>query len=119
MKRYLIVLRKKVGPVHMLGRAPRRDTPCPRNASAQTRHGDIDTSEMTTIDPKVYDGLAAFRLALRRFLAFSEAATSAAGVTAKQYQALLVIKTHPTGGDDDPRLRRSDAVAASRSSSND
>src|SRR5271165_6614547 len=81
----------------MLGRAPRRDTPCPRNASAQTRHGDIDTSEMTTIDPKVYDGLAAFRLALRRFLAFSEAATSAAGVTAKQYQALLVIKTHPTG----------------------
>ena len=52
---------------------------------------------MTPIDPSVYEGLAAFRLALRRFLAFSEAATGAAGVTAQQYQALLVIKTHPTG----------------------
>jgi DNA-binding MarR family transcriptional regulator len=34
---------------------------------------------------------------LRRFLAFSEAATREAGVTTGQYQALLVIKTHPTG----------------------
>jgi DNA-binding MarR family transcriptional regulator len=49
------------------------------------------------IDPSVYEGLAAFRLALRRFLAFSEAATSAAGVTAQQYQALLVVKTHTAG----------------------
>ena len=48
-----------------------------------------EMSEMTTVDPSVYEGLAAFRLALRRFLAFSEAATGAAGVTAQQYQALL------------------------------
>ena len=54
-------------------------------------------SEMTVIDLSVYEGLAAFRLALRRFLAFSEAATGAAGVTAQQYQALLVVKTHPAG----------------------
>jgi len=50
---------------------------------------------MTPTDPTVYESLAAFRLALRRFLAFSEAATGAAGVTAQQYQALLVIKTQP------------------------
>ena len=50
---------------------------------------------MTPTDPRVYESLAAFRLALRRFLAFSEAATGAAGVTAQQYQALLVIKTQP------------------------
>ncbi len=36
-------------------------------------------------------------LALRRFLAFSETVTAAAGVTAQQYQALLVIKTHSDG----------------------
>jgi DNA-binding MarR family transcriptional regulator len=53
---------------------------------------------MTPIDPSVYKSLAAFRLALRRFLAFSEAASGAAGVTAQQYQALLVIKTQPAGG---------------------
>lgn len=52
---------------------------------------------MTPIDPTIYESLAAFRLALRRFLAFSEAATGAAGVTAQQYQALLVIKTQPAG----------------------
>lgn len=101
MKRYLIVaaqLRQKVGPTHIAGgAAPDGTLSRPRKVSAQTRYGDIDTREMTTIDPKVYDGLAAFRLALRRFLAFSEAATGAAGVTAQQYQALLVIKTYPTG----------------------
>lgn len=49
---------------------------------------------MKAVQPSVYEGLAAFRLALRRFLAFSETATAAAGVTSQQYQALLVIKTH-------------------------
>jgi DNA-binding MarR family transcriptional regulator len=52
---------------------------------------------MKKIDFSVYEGLAAFRLALRRFLAFSENATAAAGVTSQQYQALLVIRTHPAG----------------------
>ncbi|MGD0636201.1 MAG: MarR family transcriptional regulator [Beijerinckiaceae bacterium] len=54
-------------------------------------------SEGLELDPSMYEGLAAFRLALRRFLAFSEAATGAEGVTAQQYQALLVIRTHPAG----------------------
>lgn len=52
---------------------------------------------MKKVDSSVYEGLAAFRFALRRFLAFSEAATAAADVTSQQYQALLVIKTHPAG----------------------
>ena len=61
------------------------------------RRRSAEMNEMTTVDPSVYEGLAAFRLALRRFLTFSEAATGAAGVTAQQYQALLAIKTHSTG----------------------
>ena len=40
-----------------------------------------------------YEGLAAFRAMLRRFLSFSEAATREAGVKPQQYQAMLAIKT--------------------------
>ena len=47
------------------------------------------------LDPSIYDGLAEFRFALRQFLAFSETATGAAGVTPQQYQALLAIQTSP------------------------
>lgn len=47
------------------------------------------------LDLTVYEGLAGFRYALRKFLAFSETETHDAGVTPQQYQALLVIKTHP------------------------
>jgi DNA-binding MarR family transcriptional regulator len=46
-------------------------------------------------DDSIYDGLAGFRFALRQFLAFSEVIAAAAGVTSRQYQAMLVIKTHP------------------------
>jgi DNA-binding MarR family transcriptional regulator len=52
-------------------------------------------SNAVGLDPIQYDSLARFRSALRRFLAFSEAATREAGVTPSYYQALLVIKTHP------------------------
>ena len=38
--------------------------------------------------------MGAFRLALRRFSAFSEAAAQAAGLTAQQHQALLAIRAH-------------------------
>lgn len=44
------------------------------------------------IRPSDYRRLAAFRHALRRFLAFSEAAARAAGITPQQHQALLAIK---------------------------
>lgn len=41
-----------------------------------------------------YSALGAFRLALRKFLAFSEAGAKAQGLTTQQHQALLAIKTH-------------------------
>lgn len=44
---------------------------------------------MTNAD---YEALATFRRALRRFLAFSEAAARAAGIPPQQHQALLAIK---------------------------
>ena len=45
-----------------------------------------------SLDRERYQGLAGFRLALRRFLAASEAISKGAGVTQQQYQALLAIK---------------------------
>jgi DNA-binding MarR family transcriptional regulator len=42
-----------------------------------------------------YEALAAFRHALRRFAAFSEAEAKAAGLTPQQHQALLAIKGRP------------------------
>ncbi|WP_457795914.1 MarR family winged helix-turn-helix transcriptional regulator [Methylocystis sp. S23] len=44
------------------------------------------------------EALANFRHALRRFLAFSEAAAAEVGLTMQWYQALLVVKTY-RGGD--------------------
>lgn len=49
------------------------------------------------LDDSVYEGLAGFRGAMRRFLAFSEAKLTAAGITSQQYQAMLVIKVNPNG----------------------
>ena len=49
-----------------------------------------------TLDRAQYEALAEFRYALRAFLAFSEAATRSAGITAQQYQALLAIKASST-----------------------
>jgi DNA-binding MarR family transcriptional regulator len=45
----------------------------------------------------IYEGLAGFRLAMRRFFAFSEAALADAEVTSQQYQAMLVVKTAAAG----------------------
>ena len=49
-----------------------------------------------------YETLAAFRHALRQFVAFSEAAAAAEGVPPQQHQAQLAIKGHagpaPIGG---------------------
>lgn len=44
-----------------------------------------------------YATLAAFRHALRRFLAFSEGAARASGLTAQQHQAILALKGHRAG----------------------
>ena len=48
-------------------------------------------------DLALYEGLAGFRFALRKFLAFSEVVTREAGVTPWQYQAMLAIRTHAAG----------------------
>jgi DNA-binding MarR family transcriptional regulator len=42
-----------------------------------------------------YEALAAFRYSLRQFLSFSESAAASAGVTPRQYQALLAIRGFP------------------------
>ena len=58
----------------------------------------MGTGDITDAD---YATLAAFRLALRQFAAFSEAEAKAAGLRPRQHQALLAIKgaarTHPGG----------------------
>lgn len=41
-----------------------------------------------------FKALGAFRLALRKFLAFSQAGSQALGLTAQQHQALLAVKAH-------------------------
>ncbi len=46
------------------------------------------------LSPEDYLALGAFRQALRRFQAFSEAGAKAQGLTSQQHQALLAIKTH-------------------------
>lgn len=45
-----------------------------------------------------YQALAAYRHALRRFLAFSESAARDVGLTAQQHQAILAIRGQGGGG---------------------
>ena len=65
----------------------------PRNAKGSPGKREPDAA--SPLDEDAYKGLAGFRFALRRFLAFSEVAASAVGITSQQYQALLAIKVHP------------------------
>jgi len=41
-----------------------------------------------------YQAMAAFRLSLRKFAAYSEAAAVSVGLTAQQHQAMLAIRAH-------------------------
>ena len=52
----------------------------------------MPTAKLTLAD---YQALAQFLHALRQFLAFSQAAATAAGLTPQQHQALLAIKGMP------------------------
>jgi DNA-binding MarR family transcriptional regulator len=54
----------------------------------------------TPLTDAEYQGLAAFRHALRRFLAFSEARAREVGLTPQQHQALLSIKGGYPGRDE-------------------
>lgn len=50
------------------------------------------TSTPTTLSPADYEALAAFRHAVRRYLAFAEGGARSVGLTSQQHQALLAIK---------------------------
>jgi DNA-binding MarR family transcriptional regulator len=51
-----------------------------------------------SISKKEYEALAEFRYAVRQFLAFSEEAAKAVGLTPRQHQALLAIRGAAAGG---------------------
>lgn len=51
-------------------------------------------AEPAPLGDREYQVVSAFRLALRRFAAFSEASARDVGLTAQQHQALLAIRTH-------------------------
>ena len=51
-------------------------------------------SKREVLTPGDYEALAAFRYAVRRYLAFAERGARLAGLTAQQHQALLAIKAH-------------------------
>jgi DNA-binding MarR family transcriptional regulator len=55
----------------------------------------IRNPKKPTLTKANYEALAEFRFALRKFLAFSEEAAAAAGLTPQQHQALLAIKGAP------------------------
>jgi len=58
----------------------------------------IAKTKARRVTAKDYEALAAFRRALRGFLAFSEAAARNSGLTAQQHQAILAIKGNPDPG---------------------
>ncbi|MGX8009151.1 MarR family transcriptional regulator [Mesorhizobium sp. ORM8.1] len=76
------------------GKAAKRARARFQKASAHDSN-EAGEGRSSSLDDNAYQGLAGFRYALRRFLAFSEVAALAAGVTSQQYQALLAIKVHP------------------------
>ncbi len=57
--------------------------------------GGNEPARPTKLDDSAYEGLAGFRQAMRRFLAFSETKLKSAGITSQQYQAMLVIRVQP------------------------
>jgi DNA-binding MarR family transcriptional regulator len=80
------------------------------------KNGGAPVSDQKPSDAQL-SALAAFRYALRKFLAFSEQASAELGLTMQWYQALLVIKTlnpegHVTVGDLAQQLMIRDHSAA-------
>jgi DNA-binding MarR family transcriptional regulator len=51
-------------------------------------------SKRTDLSAADYEALAAFRHAVRRYLAFAETGARSVGLTSQQHQALLAIKAH-------------------------
>jgi len=52
----------------------------------------FDDQSLEATNDQDFVGLAGVRLALRRFLTFSEATVKSAGVTSQQYQTMLAIR---------------------------
>jgi DNA-binding MarR family transcriptional regulator len=50
------------------------------------------TKDQGLLGPADYDALAAFRYAMRRYLAFAETGARSVGLTSQQHQALLAVK---------------------------
>lgn len=78
-----------------LNRSPRpMDPPVSERASVPSK-----SAKKPAIDRPLtaedYQALGAFREALRRFLAFSEASSAEEGLTPQQHQAILAIHVHP------------------------
>lgn len=67
----------------------------PSGGRSKSRTKSRATTKGEVLDQGIFEGLAGVRMAMRRFLSFSEAALSEAGVTSQQYQAMLVIKVAP------------------------
>jgi DNA-binding MarR family transcriptional regulator len=59
-----------------------------------SRAGASTAADKGGLDADDFHAVGAFRLALRRFLAFSEAGAQGAGITSQQHQALLAVKCH-------------------------
>lgn len=64
------------------------------SSSATPRSSAAKRASRRRLNLEDYRALAAYRLALRRFLAFSEAGALRQDLTAQQHQALLAIRAH-------------------------
>lgn len=72
----------------------------------------VDASRSRELTKADYEALAAFRRALRGFVAFSEQAARADGLTPRQHQALLAIKGAPGGAAGRPTLAVGEVASA-------
>lgn len=64
----------------------------------QQYHSNTMLAPQSTLSDEDYRTLASFRFAIRRFLSFSEKAARASGLTPRQHQALLGIKSMQPSG---------------------
>ncbi len=74
-----------------------RETSKSGTSKSETSKSDTAKTRQRRVSAADYEALAAFRHALRRFLAFSEQAARDSGLTAQQHQAILAIKAHKSG----------------------
>jgi DNA-binding MarR family transcriptional regulator len=83
-----------------VGSSGRRPQTSSESIDAETRVTDPHRSNatLTLLDDQHLQGLADFRVAMRRFLAASEAISRSGRVTQQQYQAMLAVRTWKVDG---------------------